>query len=79
MEFGIVVADAAQHHHVGAKLLAAGLGWARVQGIRDLEAITEVDNVAMLQLAEASDAWTTVGPAADGAVPLTLPTRPRAT
>jgi RimJ/RimL family protein N-acetyltransferase len=75
VEFAIVVADAAQHHHIGAALLAAGLGWARAHGILDLEAITEVDNVAMLHLAQASDAGTSIGSAADGTVPLTLPTR----
>jgi RimJ/RimL family protein N-acetyltransferase len=74
VEFAIVVADAAQHQHVGTTLLAAGLAWAEAHGVLDLEAITEVDNVAMLHLAQASDAWTTIGPAADGTVPLTLPT-----
>lgn len=75
VEFAIVVSDAAQRHHVGAALLGAGLAWARAHGIVDLEAVTEVDNVAMLKLAQASDAWTTIGPAAGGTVPLTLPTR----
>ena len=75
VEFAIVVADAAQRHHVGAALLGAGLAWARARGIVDLEAVTELDNVAMLRLATASDPWTTIGPASAGTVPLTLPTR----
>ena len=75
VEFAIVVSDAAQHHHVGAALLGAGLAWARAHGIVDLEAVTEIDNVAMQRLAMASDAATTIGPAAAGRVPLTLPVR----
>jgi acetyltransferase len=75
VEFAIVVSDADQRHHVGAALLAAGLAWARAHGIVDLEAVTEVDNVAMLELARTSDPWTTIGPAVAGTVPLTLPTR----
>ena len=75
VEFAIVVSDADQRQHVGAALLAAGLAWARTHGIVDLEAVTEVDNVAMLELARTSDPWTTIGPAAAGTVPLTLPTR----
>jgi len=75
VEFAVVVSDAAQGHHVGAALLAAGLAWARAHGIVDLEATTEVDNVAMLRLARASDPWTTMGAAVDGTVPLMLPTR----
>ena len=75
VEFAIVVSDADQRQHVGAALLAAGLAWARAHGIVDLEAVTEVDNVAMLELARTSDPWTTIGPAAAGTVPLTLPTR----
>jgi RimJ/RimL family protein N-acetyltransferase len=75
VEFAIVVSDAVQHHRVGAALLGAGLTWARAHGIVDLEAVTELDNVAMLKLAMASDAGTTIGPAAAGTVPLTLPTR----
>lgn len=74
VEFAVVVSDAAQHRQVGVALLGAGLAWARAHGIVDLEAVTEVDNVAMLRLAEASDAWTTIGPVADGTVPLNLPT-----
>jgi RimJ/RimL family protein N-acetyltransferase len=74
-EFAIVVTDAVQHQRVGAALLAAGLAWARAHGIVDLEAITEADNVAMLRLAQASDACTAIGAVADGTVPLTLPTR----
>jgi uncharacterized protein YfiM (DUF2279 family) len=76
VEFAIVVTDAAQHHYVGAALLTAGLAWARAHGIVGLDAVTEVDNVAMLHLAQTSDAWTTIGPATDGTVPLTLPTQP---
>lgn len=76
VEFAIVVADAAQRQHVGAALLLAGLAWAREHGVVDLQAVTELDNVAMLRLAVASDPWTTIGPAAAGTVPLTLPTRP---
>jgi RimJ/RimL family protein N-acetyltransferase len=75
VEFAIAVSDAAQHQHVGAALLGAGLAWAQAHGIVDLEAVTELDNVAMLRLAMASDAGTTIGPAAAGTVPLTLPTR----
>ena len=75
VEFAIVVADADQRHHVGAALLGAGLAWARAHGIVNLEAVTEVDNVAMLELARTSDPWTTIGPASAGTVPLTLPTR----
>ncbi|HTS14258.1 MAG TPA: GNAT family N-acetyltransferase [Candidatus Sulfotelmatobacter sp.] len=73
-EFAIVVADAVQHQHIGSALLAAGLAWARANGLVDLEAVTEPDNLAMLHLAQASDTWTTVGPVAGGTVPLTLPT-----
>ena len=73
-EFAIVVADAVQHQHIGSALLAAGVAWARANGIVDLEAITEADNLAMLHLARATDAWTTIGPVAGGTVPLTLPT-----
>lgn len=75
VEFAVVVADAAQRHHVGTALLEAGLAWAQAHGIVDLEAVTELGNVAMIGLALASDAWTTIGPPAAGTVPLTLPTR----
>ena len=75
VEFAIVVSDADQRHHIGAALLGAGLVWARAHGIVDLEGVTEVDNVAMLELARASDPWTTIGPPSAGTVPRTLPTR----
>ena len=75
VEFAIVVSDANQRHHVGAALLGAGLAWARAHGIVDLEAVTELDNVAMIGLALASDAWTIIGPPSAGTVPLTLPIR----
>ena len=75
VEFAIVVADANQRQHVGAALLGAALAWARERGIVELEAVTEVDNVAMLELARTSDPWTIIGPPAAGTVPLTLPTR----
>ena len=74
VEFAIVVSDEAQRQHVGAALLQAGLAWARAHGIVDLEGVTELDNVAMLRLAMASERGTTIGPAAAGTVPLTLPT-----
>ena len=74
VEFAIVVADAAQRHHVGTALLEAGLAWAKARGIVDLEAVTELDNVALLELVMACDPWTRVGPVAAGTVPLTLPT-----
>jgi acetyltransferase len=50
VEMAIAVADAYQRHGIGSRLLAAGITWARVHGVRRIAATSYASNLPLLSL-----------------------------
>lgn len=72
LEIGIAVGDVWQGHGVGRALLAAGLAWARRQGVPELYGVALADNGRILRLLSSLGVPCAFRPLGDGLVLATI-------